>query len=132
MVWNRLHGYPDDAHLKDVDVAYFDPEDLSRGMDEAVEAALAARSPDVAWDAKNQAAVHLWYEKRFGFAVPPLRSVEDGIATYPETATSVSVRLTDRGELYVHAPCGLEDLFGLVLRRNPRRVPPEVFRQRAI
>ncbi len=132
LVWNHLHGYPDDAHLKDVDVAYFDPKDLSRAKDEAVEGALAARSPGVVWDAKNQAAVHLWYEMRFGVAVPRLGSVEDGIATYPETATSVGVRLTDRSDLYVHAPCGLEDLFGLVLRRNPRRVTPEVFRQRAI
>lgn len=132
LVWNRLHGYPDDAHLKDVDVAYFDPEYLSREKDEAVETVLAARSPGVAWDAKNQAAVHLWYERRFGFAVPPLRSAAHGVATYPETATSVGVHLMRHDDLRVHAPCGLEDLFGLVLRRNPRRVTPEIFRRRAI
>jgi hypothetical protein len=132
LVWNRLHGYRDDAYLNDVDVAYFDPEDLSPRRDQAVEAALQARSPQVRWDAKNQAAVHLWYEKRFGFPVLPLRSVEEGIATFPETATSVGVRLTKEGDLYFHAPLGLQDLFGLALRRNPRRVTPEVFRRRAV
>jgi hypothetical protein len=30
----------------------------------------------------------------------------------------------------VIAPLGLEDLFGLRLRRNPRRVTPEIFNQR--
>jgi hypothetical protein len=132
LVWNRLHGYRDDAYLNDVDVAYFDPEDLSPRRDQAVEAALQARSPQLRWDAKNQAAVHLWYEKRFGLPVLPLRSVEEGIATFPETATSVGVSLNKEGDLYFHAPLGLQDLFGLVLRRNPRRVTPEVFRRRAV
>ena len=131
LVWNRLHGYPDDAHIKDVDVAYFDPEDVTPARDGAVETALRARRPDVAWDAKNQAAVHLWYERKFGFAVPPLHSTEDGIATYPETATAVGVRLTDE-DLHVYAPSGLQDLFALVLRRNPRRVTPEIFWRRAL
>jgi hypothetical protein len=40
--------------------------------------------PDTDWDVKNQAAVHLWYERRFGYAVPPLHSVEDAVATWPE------------------------------------------------
>jgi uncharacterized protein len=132
LVWNRLHGYRDEAYLNDVDVAYFDPEDLSRRRDQAVKAALQVRSPEVTWDIKNQAAVHLWYEKRFGFPVLPLRSVEEGIATFPETATSVGVRLTDDGDLYFHAPLGLQDLFDLALRRNPRRVTPKVFTRRAI
>ena len=105
---------------------------VSRRRDQAVEAALQARSPEVTWDIKNQAAVHLWYEKRFGFPVLPLRSVEEGIATFPETATSVGVRLTDDGDLYFHAPLGLQDLFDLALRRNPRRVTPEVFTRRAV
>ena len=113
-------------------MAYFDLYDLGPERDRAVEADLLARRPDVPWEAKNQAAVHLWYEEKFGFAVPPLLSSEDGIATYPETATSVGVRpLADDG-LYIHAPLGLDDLFGLLLRRNPRRVTPEMFRQRLV
>ena len=132
LVWNRLHGYPDAAHLKDVDVAYFDPEDLRPERDKVVEASLLTRRPDVPWEAKNQAAVHLWYEGKFGFAVPPLLSSEDGIATNPEAATSVGVRLLADGGLYIHAPLGLEDLFGLLLRRNPRRVTPEIFRRRVV
>jgi hypothetical protein len=132
LVWNRLHGYPDAAHLKDVDVAFFDAGDLSPERDEAVEADLLARRPDVPWEAKNQAAVHLWYERKFGYAVPPLLSSEDGIANNPETVTSVAVRLLPDGGLYIVAPLGLDDLFGLVLRRNPRRVTRERFRERIV
>ncbi len=132
LVWNRVHGYPAAALLKDVDVAYFDPEDLRPERDGAVEADLLTRHPNVPWEAKNQAAVHLWYEGNFGFTIPPLLSSEDGIATNPETATSVGVRLLADGGLYIHAPLGLDDLFGLPLRRNPRRVTAEIFRRRVL
>jgi hypothetical protein len=37
----------------------------------------------------------------------------------------VAVRLLDGDELRVVAPCGPEDLFALVCRRNPRRVSVE-------
>ena len=37
-------------------------------------------------------------------------------------ATAVAVRLLPDDRLQVVAPCGLDDLFGLVCRRNPRRV----------
>jgi hypothetical protein len=48
----------------------------------------------------------------------------------PETATAVAVRLLADDRIEVVAPCGLEDLFGLVCRRNPRRVTVEHYRQR--
>jgi hypothetical protein len=34
------------------------------------------------------------------------------------------------GRLEIVAPCGLEDLFGLVCRRNPRRVTVDHYRRR--
>jgi hypothetical protein len=85
----------------------------------------------VPWQAKNLAAVHTWYEARFGAAVDPLTSVEDAVGPWPEMATSVAVRLRSNGELQIIAPCGLSDLFAMVLRRNPRRASLDLFRRRA-
>jgi uncharacterized protein len=118
---------------RDVDLAFFDPARLDRARDAEVEAALAARLPGVPWDAKNQAAVHTWYARVFGGQagqVAPLRSAADGVATWPETATAVAVRLDAHDRLEVVAPCGLEDLFNLVCRRNPRRVGVDRYHQR--
>jgi uncharacterized protein len=42
----------------------------------------------VPWEAKNQAAVHLWYERRFGQAVGPLTSIAEAVATWPETVSA--------------------------------------------
>jgi hypothetical protein len=94
LVWDQLDGEFDPARVKDVDVAFYDPGDLTPEADQAVEVALRRLAPEVPWDAKNQASVHLWYEQRFGDAVEPLRSAADGVATWPETATAVAVAWT--------------------------------------
>ena len=131
IVWDHLHGYVIPTRHRDVDVAFFDPTDLSPEYDRRVTSELVRRLPDIVWDAKNQAAVHTWYEARFGTAVDPLTSVEDAVGTWPETATAVAVRLRSNDELEVVAPCGLSDLFTMLLRRNPRRASLELFRRRA-
>jgi hypothetical protein len=117
---------------RDLDLAFFDPArlDPARDAEVEVEQALTARLPGVPWDAKNQAAVHTWYDRVFGGRVAPLASAADGVATWPETATAVAVRLLPDDRIQVVAPCGLEDLFGLVCRRNPRRVTVEHYRKR--
>lgn len=130
LVWDGMHGGFDPAAVKDVDLAFFDPDDLSRERDRDAERALRALLPDVAWDAKNQAAVHTWYERRFGVAVEPLVSAADGVATWPETATAVAVRLRPDDRVEVVAPCGLGDLLAGVWQHNPRRATVEEYRRR--
>ena len=130
LVWDHLHGRPEPAPPRDVDLAFFDPTRLDPARDAEVEQALRARLPGVPWDAKNQAAVHTWYGRVFGGEVAPLTSSADGVATWPETATAVAVRLLDDDHIQVVAPCGLDDLFGLVCRRNPRRVSVAHYRRR--
>ena len=88
-------------------------------------AQLTRQAPDLPWEATNQAAVHTWYAAYFGGGeVEPLSSTADGVATWPETATSVAVRLDDVDRLEICAPYGLDDLLGLVWRPNWRRVSP--------
>lgn len=129
-VWDFMHGYTTPSLVADVDVAYFDASDLSAEAQERYRRQLAVREPSLVWDVVNQAAVHLWYERMFGTPVAPLESVEDGIASWPETATAVGVRLDAADRLHVIAPLGLSDLFDGVIRRNPRRVSASQFRAR--
>jgi hypothetical protein len=130
-VWDHLHGSaPSTASLADVDLAFFDTGDLSPARDAGVEAALCAVAPDLPWEASNQAAVHLWYPRRFGVAVEPFACSADAVATFPETATCVGLHLDAADRLTVVAPYGLDDLLGLVLRHNPRRVSAEFYERR--
>jgi hypothetical protein len=129
-VWDSLHDNPGSSPPPDVDVVYYDSGDMSRQTQTVYERRLLAAEPDLRWEVVNQAAVHLWYEHAFGKAVPPLRSLEEAVASWPETATSVAVRLDAEGRVRVVAPLGLEDLFDCVVRWNPARASLTMFRER--
>src|SRR5918999_1551625 len=130
LVWDRLHGRSPPPLPRVLALPFFAPARLDPARDAEVEQALRARLPGVPWDAKNQAAVHTWYGRVFGGQVAPLTSSADGVGTWPETATAVAVRLLPDNRIEVVPPGGLEDLFGLVSRRTPRRVPVDHYRQR--
>jgi hypothetical protein len=131
-VWDRLHGFDEPAPLADIDLVFFDPHDLRPERDAEVERALRRELPDAPWEAKNQAAVHLWFARRFGYEVPPVGSAREAVATWPETATCVGLRLEQDDSLTVVAPHGLDDLLGLVHRRNPVRVSAEEYERRLV
>jgi hypothetical protein len=130
LVWDALHGHENPSELADVDVAYFDPSSMAPERDRFLQAQLHASLPEVPWEVTNQAGVHLWFEGCFGHSVEPLRSLEDAVASWPEFATSVGIRLEADNSLTVMAPHGLDDLFSIVVRRNPTRVSVETYRQR--
>lgn len=130
LVWDALHGHSGPSPLADLDLVFFDAQDLSPARDAALQTHLQRALPDIPWEVTNQAGVHLWFESVFGHAVEPLNSLEDAVASWPEYATAVGVRLEAGEGLTVIAPHGLDDLFGIVVRRNPKRVSIETYRQR--
>jgi hypothetical protein len=127
-IWNLGCGRSAELGLKDVDLIYFDDQDLSFDA----EASHGRRLRDlfrrlpIKLDVKNEARVHLWYEERFGYAIKPYLSSADAIATFPTTATAVGVRRI-RGKLECRAPFGLDDLFGLVVRPNKRQITRPIY-----
>jgi hypothetical protein len=132
-VWNNLHGFADGSCIKDCDVVYFDDTDTSyEAEDRRIHdtAALFADLP-VPVELRNQARVHLWYERRFGSEILPYRSSEDAIRNWPTTATSIGVRTAPNGSLDVCAPHGLADLLDMVVRPNKSQVSREVYEAKA-
>jgi hypothetical protein len=127
LVWDERFGTGFDPHnVRDVDVAYFDPDDLDRANDDRTTQRLNTAWPAVPWEARNQAAVHLWYRAKFGGGpVTPLTSIADAVGTWPETATAVAVRLDGADHLDICAPLGVADLLDGVWRPNPRRITLE-------
>lgn len=130
LVWDELHSGFEPGRVRDVDVAFFDPDDLTPARDQRAERALRSQLPHIPWEATNQAAVHTWYERRFGITADPLTSTAEAVATWPETATAVAVRLLHDDRIEVLAPLGLDDLLGAIWRRNPTRVTVEESRRR--
>lgn len=132
LVWGQLYGPGfDPAAVRDIDVAYFDPDHLGRDRDDQAEALLSSLWSELPWEARNQAAVHVWYDHKFGGEpVAPLLSIVDAIGTWPETATAVAVRLDRTDGIEICAPHGLDDLLAGVWRRNGTRVSVRRSRER--
>lgn len=130
LVWDALHGVAQPPLPADIDVAYFDADDVSPHSEERLRQRLAILLPGMPWEVCNQARVHLWFEDYFGYAVPPLLSLDDAIATWPEFATAVGLHLLPDGEIGIVAPHGLDDLFNMVVRRNPARISAAGYAQR--
>src|ERR1700730_14803737 len=129
-IWNLGHGQPAEFGLKDVDLIYFDDQDLSFEAEASHESRLRDlfqfQHLPIKLDVKNEARVHLWYEDRFGDAIKPYSYSAAAIATFPTTATAVGVRRIC-GTLECCAPFGLDDLFGLVVRPNKRQITRAIY-----
>jgi hypothetical protein len=132
LVWDHLHGYATPSQLADIDLAYFDGENLREERDREFEAELHRLCPAIPWEVTNQAAVHHWFEDYFGHPVSPLESIEAAVSTWPEYATAVGVWLREDSAITVIAPYGLSDLFEMVVRRNPMRVSEETYKSRTV
>lgn len=126
-VWNHLTGRAPDYGIKDYDVAYHDDSDTSyEAEDVVIKRVAAAFEPPLRdlVEVRNQARVHLWFNKKFGAdePYPPLENSAAALKRFVATAFCVGVRLDADDRLSVWAPFGLEDLFALRLRPNPLRV----------
>ena len=128
LVWDALHGFGASAPA-DVDVVYFDAQ-AAQDADDELERRLRATMPGLNWEVTNQAHVHRWFNSACARIVPPLRSLDDGISTWPEFATCVGVYMAADDSVHVIAPHGLDDLFELRVRHNPSRASTSDFRAR--
>lgn len=130
-VWNVLDGLPADRGIRDYDLFYFDPTDVSFDGEDAAISRAAERFGDLAVEVRNEARVHLWYEGKFGRFYHPFASCEDAIDHFAATACCVAVRQEEDRSFTIHAPFGFDDLFGFILRPNPRLASRGVYETKA-
>ena len=123
-VWNLQAGRAPESGIKDYDIFYFDPTDLSERAEADVQAHTASVLGDlgVTIEVANQARVHLWYPSFFGRPYPELTSAEDGIGRFLVLETCVGVRPQQ-----CHAPYGVEGLYEGTLTPNPATPYPDLF-----
>ena len=128
-VWNLKSGDEPQRAIRDYDVFYFDADDLSWEAEDAVIQQANRLLGDLAdkVEIRNQARVHLWYERKFGVSCPPLMRVEDGIDRYLVACTRLGIRI-DNGSLY--APDGLDDMWNGILRLNPNNPQVDLFERK--
>lgn len=119
-VWNHLTGKPSGHGIKDIDLFYFDAEDLSYDAEDGVIVAGMEVFDDlpIPVEIRNEARVHLWYEKKFGRKCPPYRDCRHAIDHFASKTHSVGIQLQPDDTLDLYAPYGLEDIFSFHVTPN--------------
>jgi hypothetical protein len=121
--WNAEHGFEPSAGILDYDLFYFDSSDLCAQSERMIgrELARAFAHLPIDVEARNQARVHLWYEREFGAPCRAFGRCEDGIDAFLAICCCFGLRRTSTPRVEVYAPHGYDDLFDLVVRPNPAR-----------
>lgn len=109
-VWDDLHGFDKRTALGDIDVIYFELSCLDEAKEKMFEEKLASLMPNLPWSLKNQARMHEVNQ------LPAYLSSVDAISKFPETATALGVKLDDKNELHLTAPCGIADLLQMEIK----------------
>ncbi len=127
-IWNLQSGQPAQSGIKDYDLFYYDPADLSARAERHRQAFVSDVLDDlgVEIEVANQARVHLWYPRYFGESYAPLQSAADGIGCFLVKETCVGVRPRE----YV-APYGIGGVYAQTLTPNPRVPHARLFADKA-
>lgn len=125
-VWDYLHGYSrTGVYTPDIDLVYYDPVGNDERADEELSRQLRQET-NIPFEIVNQFYAHRWN------SLPPYGSIENALASWPETATGIGIKIRD-GELELLAPHGIEDLVNLIVRPSPTfREGIEKVRERAL
>ena len=108
-IWDKVHQYSDRTPLPDIDVIYYDANNIEEEEEKQLEKRLNQHSL-LPWSVKNQARMHTLS----GFS--PYTSAVDGIAHFPERATALGVKLDGNGSIVLAAPWGVTDAVSLKVR----------------
>lgn len=123
LVWDKLHDYSSPTALNDIDLIYFDPNNVSAERDREIESKLTDRLP-VLWSVKNQARMHQRNNDN------PYTSTLDAMSYWVEIETAAGAALSESGEIVLLSPFGFEPLFEYTITLNNKRPKPQEFENR--
>lgn len=141
-IWDFLHQKSTPTPLNDVDVIYFDANNRQRAKDTFYEMQLNEVLPQVKWQVKNQARMHVLHghapykncEEAISYWIEKETCVAIALSTIDSVALSASARLRSSfetaGTFEILAPFGLQGNFAGTISINPKYPRPDVFNKR--
>ena len=110
-IWDVLHGFEKRTPLPDIDVIYFDNNNLDEEEEKRLEERLKRMDPAIPWSVKNQARMHVVNNLPAAYT-----SATDAISKFPETVTALGLSLDRNHKLVLTAPHGIEDVIQMRVR----------------
>lgn len=130
IIWNHLLSNDPEKYLNDIDIVYYNKNDISKDSEDNAAARIKALFPDIRHriETINQARVHTWYRDKSGQEITQYSRVEEAIDMWL-SVTAVGIRLTG-GRYNIYAPYGLDDLFSMRVKPNNRIISKEYYRKK--
>lgn len=119
-IWNYYDSRKLNFGIKDLDVIYFNNNDLSVEKDleyyNIINKYAKSKGFNYEIDVSNEARMHLWgMEHNQGVKVEPYKNSEDAISKWIATVHAIGIT-KENNQIKVYAPYGLSDIFSRTIR----------------
>lgn len=119
-IWNYYDGKDLNFGIKDIDVIYFNNNDLSVEKDleyyNIINDYAKSKKINYEIDVSNEARMHLWkMEHGQGEKSEPYKNSEDAISKWIATVHAIGIT-KENNQIKVYAPYGLSDIFSKTIR----------------
>lgn len=118
-IWNYYDNKPLNYGIKDIDIIYYDSNNLSKDDEEQLENKIINHFKQMninyEFDVHNEARMHLWKKENENKNINQYKNSEDAIDKWIATVHSIGVT-KENNEIKVYAPYGLSDIFSRTIR----------------
>ena len=118
-IWNYYDNKPLNYGIKDIDVIYYNKDDLSVDTDinyfNLINDYCINQGYNYEIDVSNEARMHLWKKEKYNIDVEQYVNSEDAINKW--IATVHAIGITKKNEkIKIYAPYGLSDIYSKTIR----------------
>lgn len=118
-IWNYYDNKPLNFGIKDIDIIYYDPINLSKEseqkLEKTIENYLKKAGLNYELDIHNEARMHLWKKDNENKNIDQYKNSEDAIDQWIATVHAIGIT-KENNEIKVYAPYGLSDIFSKTIR----------------
>lgn len=118
-IWNYYDQKPLNFGIKDIDIIYYDPNNLSKEYEKKLENKIIehfkALNLNYEFDVHNEARMHLWKKENENKDINQYKNSEDAIDQWIATVHSIGIT-KENDNIKVYAPYGLSDIFSKTIR----------------
>lgn len=116
-IWNYYDNKPLNYGIKDIDIIYYDPNNISKESEKELEDKIVEhfKTLNYEFDIHNEARMHLWKKENENKDINQYKNSEDAISKWIATVHSVGITKIN-GNIKVYAPYGLSDIFSRTIR----------------
>lgn len=116
-IWNYYDNKPLNYNIKDIDIIYYDSNNLSKEDEKKLESNISQYFKDMNYefDVHNEARMHLWKKENENRNIDQYKNSEDAIDQWIATVHAIGITKKNN-KIEVYAPYGLSDIFSKTIR----------------